>query len=102
MGMIIAFAIAIVAMLSLLVSSVILIRLLDQLKGSVLLKRIRLQLLVITPLVWTVIYYFPVQYGPAGSNYDQIITVWCTKTALFILSPAIIAILCRRFNRKSE
>ncbi|WP_394202425.1 hypothetical protein [Shewanella waksmanii] len=102
MGMVIAFSLASVAMLALLISSAILIRLFHKIDNQQQANRLKLKLLLLTPLSWLMVYAFPTQYDAARNNYDQLIMVWCTKTALFILMPAFIATVCRYIDSKSK
>ncbi len=43
--------------------------------------------------LWLLIFYFPVDYYTSHNDFDALITVWSTKTALTILSPAVTAIV---------
>jgi hypothetical protein len=50
-------------------------------------------ILILTPIVWGLVYWVPVDYG-GGRNFDYglFFLVCCTKTALFFLAPAIVSV----------
>ena len=51
-------------------------------------------ILVISLPICAGIFFLPVDMGKPGSNYDIIFFVLSLKTALFILTPAVVALLC--------
>ncbi len=50
-----------------------------------------LLLIILSPVVCLGVYYFPVDYGESGNNYDLVINILSIKTASFILAPGVIA-----------
>jgi len=72
---------------------------LDSVKSNKAKKTIKLAALIIAPILCLIVYFYPVDYG-SPRNLTIWIMVWSTKTILYFLSPALVAVLVAMYYKE--
>jgi hypothetical protein len=96
MGAIILFTVLMSGLISVPISLVLWVFFRRNIVDPQLRKRIDTKCTTLSLFIFAVIFFFPVDYGPAGSNYDTWVTIWLTKTLLIIFTPPILAFIFTR------
>ena len=95
--------VSVVAFAALRVSINIYTRCMDQFKKDENSKKLIMKMaLILSPILWLVIFFFPVDYGIIPREIKLWITLWSMKTIGYFLAPAIVAVLTTLYlQRKS-
>ena len=95
--------VSVVAFAALRVSINIYTRCLDQFKKDESAKKFILKMaLIITPILWVVIFFFPVDYGTLPREIKLWITLWSMKTIGYFLAPALVALLSTLYLQRKK
>ena len=87
-------AVSVVAFAAMRLSINIFARCLDQFKRNEKAKKtITKMALIISPILWVIIFFFPVDYGPIPKDLNVWIILWSMKTIGYLLAPALVALM---------
>ena len=87
-------AVSIVAFAAIRVSINIFTRCLDQFKRDEVAKKIIIRMaLIISPIIWLIIFFFPVDYGSVPRDLNLWIILWSMKTIGYFIAPALVALI---------
>lgn len=75
---------------------------LNRIKNSTLKRQVESKSTSIAFVIWIIIFFFPVDYGSSGSNYQTWLDIWMIKTALIIFIPSILALIFSSFALKND
>jgi len=93
--------VSIVAFAAMRVSMNIFTRCLDQFKRNELAKKTIVKVvLIVSPIIWLIVFFFPVDYGPVPRNLNLWIILWSMKTIGYFLAPAIVALMTTFYLQK--
>ena len=93
MGMLVLAIVSVVAFAAMRLSMNIIFRTLDSVKSDDSRKTIRYAMLIITPVLWVIIYFFPVEYGGPPKIFNLWLMIWSLKTICYFMAPALVAVL---------
>ena len=86
--------VSVIAFAALRLSINIFTRCIDQFKKDESSKKFIIKVaLIISPILWAVIFFFPVDYGPIPREIKLWITLWSMKTIGYFIAPALVALL---------
>ena len=95
--------VSVVAFAALRVSINIYTRCLDQFKKNEHAKKLILKMvLIISPILWVIIFFFPVDYGTVPREIKLWITLWSMKTIGYFLAPAVVALLSTLYLQRKK
>jgi len=87
-------AVSVVAFAAMRLSMNIFTRALDQFKQNSDAKKFIIKMaMIITPIIWVIVFFFPVDYGPVPRELKLWIMLWSMKTIGYFLAPAVVALL---------
>ena len=87
-------AVSIVAFAAMRLSINIFTRCLDRFKKKESAKKLIIRMaLIISPILWVIVFFFPVDYGPIPRDLNVWIILWSVKTIGYLLAPALVALL---------
>ncbi len=96
-------AVSVVAFAALRVSINIFTRCIDQFKKDENSKKFIIKMaIIITPILWIIIFFFPVDYGPVPRELKLWITLWSMKTIGYFLAPAVVVLLSSLFLQRKK
>ena len=96
-------AVSIVAFAAMRVSINIFTRCLDQFKKDEHAKKLIIKMaIIVSPILWLIIFFFPVDYGPFPKELKLWITLWSMKTIGYFIAPAFVALMTTFYLQRKK
>lgn len=92
MALLVLAIVSIVAFAAMRLSMHIIYRCFDSVKTDQTKKTIRNVMLIISPFLWVMIYFYPVYYGGPPRVFNLWLMYWSLKTILYFMAPALVAV----------
>lgn len=102
MGMLVLAIVSVVAFAAMRLSMNIIFRVLDSVNSEDSRKTIRYAMLIITPVLWFIIYFFPVEYGGPPKVFNLWLMIWSVKTICYFMAPALVAVLVSMYLKSKK
>ena len=93
MGILVLAIVSVFAFAAMRLSMNIIFKCMDKVQTPEFKKKIRLAMFIVTPILWVMIYFYPVSYGGPPKVLNLWLINWSVKAVCYFMSPALVAVL---------